>query len=170
LFLVEARALSLAQSAALAWIPPLAANLGGLFGGWLSMRWIRGGLGAAQARLRACLVGAAMLLVTAAVPWLPGAGGATAGICLSYFWVVALSVNLYALPLDVWGAAPAAFATSMLTSAYGAMQAVFSPLAGLLIDRWGFEPVCALVAVLPLTAYLVLRWTQNSGVRSQEAE
>ena len=156
-FLVEARSLSLAQSAWLAWMPPVAANLGGLFGGWLSLRWIGGGTSAVSARLRACLLGAAMLLATAAVPWLPGAAGATAGICLSYFWVVAFSVNLYALPLDVWGAAHAAFATSMLTAAYGAMQAVFSPLAGALIDRWGFEPVCAVVAVLPLAGYGVLR-------------
>lgn len=161
-FLVEARSLSLTQSAWLAWMPPVAANLGGLFGGWLSMRWIRSGMAAPAARRRACLASAAMLLVTAVVPWLPGAAGATAGICLSYFGVVAFSVNLYALPLDVWGAAHAAFATSMLTAAYGAMQAVFSPLAGALIDRWGFEPVCAVVGVAPLVAYVVLRWTRNS--------
>lgn len=156
-FLVEARSLSLAQSAWLAWMPPVAANLGGLFGGWLSMRWIRGGASPPVARLRACLAAAVMLLATAVVPWLPGAAGATAGICLSYFWVVAFSVNLYALPLDVWGAANAAFATSMLTAAYGAMQAVFSPLAGSLIDQWGFEPVCALAGVSPLAGYAVLR-------------
>jgi len=156
-FLVEAHSLSLEQSAWLAWMPPVAANLGGLFGGWLSLRWIRGGTATVAARLRACLVGAVMLVTTAAVPWLPGALWATAGICLSYFWVVAFSVNLYALPLDVYGAANAAFATAMLTSAYGAMQAGFSPLAGALVDRWGFQPVCTLVGVLPLAGYGVLR-------------
>jgi ACS family hexuronate transporter-like MFS transporter len=171
-FLVQAYSLSLAQSAWLAWMPPVAANLGGLFGGWLSMRWIRGGSAPAPARLRACFVTALLLLVTAAVPWLPGAALATGGICLSYFWVVAFSVNLYALPLDVYGSARAAFATAMLTSAYGAMQAVFSPLAGALIDRWGFQPVCAIVAVLPLGAYVVLRRAmgEESGVRSQKSE
>ena len=171
-FLVQAHSLSLSQSAWLAWMPPVAANLGGLFGGWLSLRWISGGAGAVPARLRACFVAALALLVTAAVPWMPGAAWATAGICLSYFWVVAFSVNLYAMPLDVWGAAHAAFATSMLTSAYGAMQAVFSPLAGALIDRWGFQPVCALVAGLPLGAYGVLRLALGgeSGVRSQDSE
>jgi len=156
-FLVEARSLSLERSAWLAWIPPVAANLGGLFGGWLSLRWIRDGAVTVAARLRACLVAAVMLVATAAVPWLPGALWATAGICLSYFWVVAFSVNLYAMPLDVYGAAHAAFATSMLTSAYGVMQAGFSPLAGALVDRWGFQPVCGLVAVLPLAACGVLR-------------
>jgi ACS family hexuronate transporter-like MFS transporter len=171
-FLVQAHGLNLVESAWLAWMPPLGANLGGLFGGWLSMRWIRGGQGAAPARMRACRWSALALLVTATVPWMPSAGWATAAICLSYFWTVALSVNLYAMPLDVWGAARAAFATAMLTSAYGAMQAGFSPLAGALIDRWGFQPVCALVALLPLAAFFVLRRTQgqNSGVGSQESE
>jgi ACS family hexuronate transporter-like MFS transporter len=156
-FLVEAHSLSLERSAWLAWMPPVAANLGGLFGGWFSMRRIRGGAPPVPARLRACLAAAVALLVTAAVPWLPGAAWATAGICLSYFWVVAFSVNLYAMPLDVYGASHAAFATSMLTSAYGAMQAGFSPLAGALVDRWGFQPVCALVAVLPLAGCGLLR-------------
>ncbi len=172
LFLVQAHGLNLVESAWLAWMPPLGANLGGLFGGWLSMRWIRAGQGAVPARMRACMVSALALLVTAVVPWMPAAGWATAAICLSYFWTLAFSVNLYAMPLDVYGPGHAAFATAMLTSAYGAMQAGFSRLAGGLIDRWGFQPVCVLVAVLPLAGYSVLRAAQHekSGVSSQESE
>lgn len=171
-YLVQAHSLNLAQGAWLAWMPPAAANLGGLLGGWLSLKWMRSGLAAVPARLRACLLSALVVLVTAAVPWMPGAGWATAAICLSYFWTVAFSVNLYAMPLDVWGAGRAAFATSMLTCAYGAMQAVFSPLAGALIDGWGFKPVCGLVAVLPLAGYFVVRVAQReeSGVGSQKSE
>ncbi len=67
-----------------------------------------------------------------------------------------MSVNLYSMPLDVYGAARAAFTVSMLTAAYGAMQAVFSPVAGRMIDRLGFQPVCIVVAVLPLVACAVL--------------
>jgi ACS family hexuronate transporter-like MFS transporter len=97
------------------------------------------------------------MLGTAAVPLMPGAWPATAAICFSAFWAAAMSVNLYTMPLDVWGAGRAAFAVSMLTAAYGAMQAVFSPAAGALIDRFGFPPVCAAVSVMPLCAYFVLR-------------
>jgi ACS family hexuronate transporter-like MFS transporter len=156
-YFVQARGMRLAETASYAAIPPLFFNLGGLAGGWLSLKWMRAGAAALPARLRACLLSAVAMLATAAVPLLPGAGLATAGICFSAFWAAAMSVNLYTMPLDVWGAGRAAFAVSMLTAAYGAMQAVFSPAAGALIDRFGWAPVCAAVSVMPLAAYLLLR-------------
>jgi ACS family hexuronate transporter-like MFS transporter len=155
-YLVEERGLSLARTAGVAWIPPVFFNIGGLAGGWLSMRWIRRGVQPVDARLRACVVSAAMLLATAAVPLMPNAGWAVAAICVSAFWSAAMSVNLYSMPLDLYGAARAALAVSMLTAAYGAMQAVFSPLAGGMIDRLGFSPVCLLVAALPSLACVLL--------------
>jgi ACS family hexuronate transporter-like MFS transporter len=156
-YLVQSHRMTLAATASYAAIPPLFFNLGGLAGGWLSLRWMRQGAAALPARLRACLVSAIAMLGTAAVPLMPGAWPATAAICFSAFWAAAMSVNLYTMPLDVWGAGRAAFAVSMLTAAYGAMQAVFSPAAGALIDRFGFPPVCAAVSVMPLCAYFVLR-------------
>jgi ACS family hexuronate transporter-like MFS transporter len=160
-YLVEVHRMKLADTAAYAAIPPLFFNLGGLAGGWLSLKWMRAGLAAAPSRLRACLVSALAMLATAGIPLLPGARLATAGICFSAFWAAAMSVNLYTMPLDLWGAGRAAFAVSMLTAAYGAMQAVFSPAAGALIDRFGFPPVCAAVSVMPLLAYGVLRTTER---------
>jgi ACS family hexuronate transporter-like MFS transporter len=156
-FLVEAHRMKLADTASYAAIPPLFFNLGGLAGGWLSLMWMRTGAPALPSRLRACFVSALAMLATAAVPLLPGARLATAGICFSAFWAAAMSVNLYTMPLDVWGAGRAAFAVSMLTAAYGLMQAFFSPAAGALIDRFGFPPVCAAVSVLPLLACFVLK-------------
>ncbi len=156
-FLVTAHRMPLAATASVAWLPPIFFNLGGLLGGWLSLRWVRRGAAPLDSRLRACFISSIALLATAAVPLMPASAWAIAVICFSSFWASALSVNLYTMPLDVFGAGPAAFAVSMLTAAYGAMQAVFSPLAGWMIDRYGFEPVCAIVAVLPLAAWGVLR-------------
>lgn len=156
-YLVQVHRMPLVATASYAAIPPLFFNAGGLAGGWLSLRWMRGGKAALPTRLRACLLSALAMLATAAVPLLSGPRLAIAGISFSAFWAAAMSVNLYTMPLDVWGAGRAAFAVSMLTAAYGAMQAVFSPAAGALIDRAGFGPVCASVAVLPLGAWLILR-------------
>ncbi|HEX8983877.1 MAG TPA: MFS transporter [Bryobacteraceae bacterium] len=161
-FLVEAHRMPLAETGAHAAVPPLFFNLGGLAGGWLSLRSMRAGVPALTARLRVCLLGAFAMLATAGVPLLPGAALATAGICFSAFWAAAMSVNLYTMPLDVWGAGRAAFAVSTLTGAYGAMQAVFSPTAGALIDRFGFPPVCAAVSVMPLAACAILRLAERS--------
>lgn len=157
ILLVQRYGLTLVQTAWLAWMPPLFASFGGLLGGWLSLRWMRAGAPALAARLRVSLVAALALLATAVVPWMPGAAWATAAVCLSFFWVTAMSVNIYTMPLDLYGAAHAAFAVSLLTSSYGAMQTLVSPLIGLLIDRYGFGAVCVLVSVLPLAGVAVLR-------------
>ncbi|HVX67400.1 MAG TPA: MFS transporter, partial [Bryobacteraceae bacterium] len=161
-YLVESHGLALAATAGYAAVPPLFFNLGGLAGGWLSLRSMRAGVPALTARLRVCVLSALAMLATAAVPLAPGPAAATAAICFSAFWAAAMSVNLYTMPLDVWGSGRAAFAVSMLTGAYGAMQAAFSPAAGALIDRVGFAPVCVAVAALPLAACAVLRRAERA--------
>ena len=157
LFLVEARGLTLVQAAWYAWIPPLAATLGGFAGGWLSLRWIERGLAAPAARTRVCLAAALVALATAAIPALPGPAWASAGISLSIFAVAAFSVNMYTLPLDTFGATGAAFAVSLLVASYGAVQAIVSPAIGAVIDAWGYAPVCVVGAFLPLSAWWLLR-------------
>jgi ACS family hexuronate transporter-like MFS transporter len=160
-FLVQEHKLSLADAAWYAWAPPLAFPVGGLLGGWLSWRWIRAGADALSARYRVCVVSAIALLVTALAPFAGTPLVATLVISLSCAWSSAYSVNLYSMPLDAFGAARAAFGISLLTSAYGAMQAVASPVFGEMIDRWGFEPVCVLCAVLPLAGAAVLKLTRS---------
>ena len=160
-YFTEACHLTLQQAALPAAIPPLFANLGGLAGGWLSLRAVKGGKPAINARIRACLISALLLLPTAFVPAVQSAPLATAAISFSLFWAASYSVNIYTLPLDVFGQASAAFAVSLLTCAYGAMSAWFLPLVGWLIDRHGFGPVCALVAVMPILGFAALQLTRR---------
>jgi hypothetical protein len=39
------------------------------------------------------------------------------------------------------------------------MLAVFSPLTGRLVDRYGFIPICVICALLPLLGWLLLQRT-----------
>ncbi|HLY19475.1 MAG TPA: hypothetical protein VKR61_19745, partial [Bryobacteraceae bacterium] len=157
LYLVEKQRLALVEANWYAVIPPVAAALGGFGGGWLSLRWMRSGLAAVAARRRVCLAGGLVALATAAIPLLDTAAGAAAGIALSILAVSAVSVNVYTMPLDIFGGARAGFAISMLVASYGAVQALISPAIGAAVDAYGFGPVCAAAAVLPLGAYVVLR-------------
>ena len=157
LFLVERHRLTLVQAAWYAWIPPLLATLGGFAGGWLSLRWMRAGQAAVTARLSVCLIGAVLALPTAAIPALSGAAWAAAGISVSILAVSAVSVNVYTLPLDIFGGQHAAFAISLLVASYGAVQAIISPIIGAVVDACGYGPVCMAGAGLPLVAYGVLR-------------
>jgi ACS family hexuronate transporter-like MFS transporter len=161
-FLVRSRGLS-QQEANLqfAWIPPVFAAIGGLAGGAMSHYFASRTPDFAGARLRVVLISAVALLATALIPQLPTTALVTAAICWSFFWIVALSVNVYSLPLDYFGPARAASGVAALTAAYGFMQTAISPLVGAMVDRYGFGPVCAGLAILPLGAYLVLRVTKE---------
>lgn len=156
LYLVEKHGLALREANWYAMVPPLLAALGGFGGGWLSLVWMRTGLPAVAARTRVCLVGALLALPTAAIPLLPTAGFAAAGISLSILAVSAVSVNVYTIPLDIFGGARAGFAISMLVASYGAAQALISPAIGAVVDAHGYGPVCLVAAILPLGAYAVV--------------
>lgn len=140
-----------------AWIPPIFATLGGLAGGWLTLRLSAGQEDVTPARMRTILLASFLLLGGVFIPWMPAAGWATALICLSFFACVASSVNIYAMPLDLFGAHRAAFAVSGLTAVYGALQGAFSSVAGRVVDAYGFAPVCVAAAVMPMASWGVLQ-------------
>ena len=160
LYLVEVHGLTLVEAAWYAWIPPLAAMLGGFAGGWLSMRLMERGMAATAARFRVCLAAAVAALATAAIPAAPTPAWASAGISLSIFAVAAFSVNMYTLPLDAFGGARAAFAVSLLVASYGALQALISPVFGKVIDLYGYAPLAIAASLAPLAACVVLWGTR----------
>jgi ACS family hexuronate transporter-like MFS transporter len=152
-FLVDTHGLSQAEAnRRLAWLPPLAAAIGGLTGGSISMAFVRRGVALLEARWRVCLIASLALLATAAAPHIPSPALATAAVCWSFFWSLAFSVNLYALPIDLFGPERAGLGVASLTFAYGLMQTLLSPVIGDWTARFGFGPVCAVIAVLPLAA------------------
>jgi ACS family hexuronate transporter-like MFS transporter len=140
-----------------AWIPPLVSVLGAFMGGWLSRRSIAGGMGDVAARRQAILVSAVGCLAVALAPLCGSPALATAAISASYFWTLAGSVNLYTIPVDIWGGERAGTAISALVFSYGALQTVVSPGIGWMVGRFGFGPVCLLAALPPLVAWWVLR-------------
>jgi ACS family hexuronate transporter-like MFS transporter len=143
----------------LAWIPPLVGAVGGIFGGAISMRL---GGGVAEGRRRAALYGA--LAVAASTAMVPISGNpllAAVLIGISYSCTTMMSVNLYSLPLDLFGVERAAFGGASLTGAYGLMQTVISPAIGYVVDRQGFAPVCIALAMLPLLGVGVLYLTRE---------
>ncbi len=159
-YLVQNYGLTTEAASWYAWVPPVASTLGGFAGGWVSRRAIHRGRPAVEARVSATLVSAIGCLVTILVPLSPSPLWAMAGISASYFWVTAGSVNLYTIPLDIWGGARAGTAISALVFAYGLLQTGISPVIGSLVDHAGFAPVCWLVALPPLAGWALLRSCQ----------
>ena len=157
-FLVSTFGLTQAQAnLRYVWIPPIFATAGAVAGGWLALQAMRGGADAIPARLRIAGWSSLFCLATAAAPLLPGPGWSTAAVSLSLFAMTALSVNYYALPLDLFGAPRAALAVSFLTGVFGLMQAFLAPQIGRWSDETGWTPVCLAVALLPAASVVLLR-------------
>jgi MFS-type transporter involved in bile tolerance (Atg22 family) len=163
LFLVTSFGLTEAQAnQGFVWMPPVFGTLGGFAGSALAMRFAKT-RPTASARIRTAWIGAIALLATALAPYLGSPAAATGVVAWSLFWTVVLSSNTYALPIDYFGPGRAATGVSLLTASYGLMQAVLSPAVGALVDKAGFGPVCALVAVLPLVGIAVVDRTRGGS-------
>jgi ACS family hexuronate transporter-like MFS transporter len=157
IYLVQSFGLTTEAASWYAWVPPVASTLGAFVGGWISRRAINKGMPPVQARVMGTLVSAIGCLVTVLVPLGSTPLWAMLAISASYFWVTAGSVNLYTIPVDIWGGRHAGTAISALVFAYGLLQTVISPVIGSLVDHFGFTPVCWLVALPPFAGWLLLR-------------
>jgi MFS transporter, ACS family, hexuronate transporter len=150
--------LSVESVAAYAWFPPVAATVGAFVGGWISRQAIVRGQPVVESRLFGILISATGCLVTLAVPLARTPLLATLAISVSYFWAVAGSVNIYTLPVDLWGGERAGTAISALVFAYGLLQTFISPVIGSIVDKHhAYAPACWMVALPPLGAWFLLR-------------
>lgn len=158
LYLIHVHHLTLLQTKSYVWIPPLISNLGGFFGGWLSLRWMKRGINAVPARRKAVWISAICSLITLVLPLAPDARWATAVISLSFFFALAGSVNIYALPIDIYGPARSGLAIAALTCAFGVLQSVISPIFGFLGDH-NLYNLTIWIATIPLllSAAVLLR-------------
>ena len=157
LYLFHVHHLSMQQAARYSWVPPLFSSLGGFAGGWLSMHLIDRGMPAVPARLRAILLSAVGVLSTLLVPFTPTPSAAVAVIALSFFCATAGSVNLYTIPLDLYGASRAGAAIAALVFGYGLLQTVISPAIGYMVKAHGYGAVCLVAGLAPMLGYALLK-------------
>jgi ACS family hexuronate transporter-like MFS transporter len=162
LYLVHVHHLTLKETASYVWIPPLISNIGGFFGGWLSLRWIRHSASPVAARRRAVEFSAAGFLLTLLLPLAPSAAWATAIISISFFFSLSGSVNIYALPIDMFGPARSGLGIAALTCSFGILQTAISPLIGFLGDHQLYSEVAWVVTIPLLLAVLFLRLIPES--------
>lgn len=151
------------QAAGYLWIPALVSNIGGFFGGWLSYQWMNRNFAAVVARRRAVWFSACGSLLTLLLPLAPHAGTAVVFISFSYFFALAGSVNIYALPIDVFGPARAGMAIAALTCAFGLLQTVISPVIGWLAQRHLYTAVIWVVTVPLFASACALQRLKTSG-------
>ncbi len=170
LYLIHVNGLTLRQTTYYVWIPPLISNLGGFFGGWLSWRWMKRTNTPVAARRRAVWVSALGMLLTLLLPLAPDAKWTIACISVSFFFILAGSVNIYALPVDLFGAARSGLAIAALSLAFGLMQMIISPLIGYMGDHRMYTKVGWFVAIPSVLSALVLGRLRNNDFYRPETD
>ena len=155
-YLYDARAFDIKAVATFAWIPPAAAAVGSLVGGWLSSRLLRRKLPLDHARKVALGASAVLMPLILFVPRVPVAW-AIALFSIAYFGQQSWSTLVMVLPADIYPR-PAVGAVAGLVGFGGALGGVaFGQAVGYLLDHgFGYGPVFALAGSFHVVTFAVI--------------
>ncbi len=161
-YLTEARGLTMAQMASVAWIPYLASDAGSILGGWYSGRLIGRGSDPVAARKTVMLASAMLMPVGLLLLLKPSTALTILFISAALFLHSAWKTNLVTMTVDVFPRRVVASAHGIVATGGGIGGAIFTTLAGYLIEWRSYTPVLALMGVLHPLAYLCVgRWVKG---------
>ena len=159
LYLTTVRGFDLKQTAMFAWLPFLAADLGCLFGGTISITLQKyGGVGLINARRSAFTAGALMMTGVAFVGTVENPYVAVALLSLAGFAHQTLSVTVITMASDLFKRSEVATVAGMAGTCGNAGVLIFSLLLGALVTRVGYTPFFIGLAALDLLGAVIL-WT-----------
>jgi ACS family hexuronate transporter-like MFS transporter len=159
LYLADERGWALKQIALFAWAPFLAADLGGLFGGYISPLLVRVfGLRLLQARLAGVVIGGLLMIAPGCVALAGDAYLALGLLCVGGFAHQTVSITINTLSADLFPTDRLATANGWVGAAGWAGGLLFSLVIGALAGRTGYGPLFACLGVFDLVgaAYLAL--------------
>lgn len=155
-YLRRERGFSLADIGLYAWIPFVAADLGGLFAGSYSDHLIRRGMPAATARRRVLYGAAAVAPVGILTSRAQSNGAAIALIAAAGFICFVWFINTATLVSDVFPESVVGSVQGLIGSAGSAGGVLFNLITGFLVGHTGYGAVFALAGSMHLVAALIL--------------
>jgi MFS transporter, ACS family, hexuronate transporter len=159
LYLTTVRGFDLKQIAMFAWLPFLAADLGCMFGGTISIALQKyAGIRLINARRSAFTVGALMMTGVAFVGTVQNAYLAVALLSLAGFAHQTLSVTVITMASDLFKRSEVGTVAGMAGTCGNAGVLIFSLLMGALVAQIGYTPFFIGMAALDLLGAIVL-WT-----------
>ena len=167
LYLTTVRGFDLKQIAMFAWLPFLAADLGCMFGGTISITLQKyAGMGLINARRCAFTVGAVMMLGVAFVGLVDNPYVAVGLLSLAGFAHQTLSVTVITMASDLFKRNEVATVAGMAGTCGNAGVLIFSLAMGALVTQIGYTPFFVGLAALDVLGAVIL-WTV---VREQRPE
>ena len=155
-YLNEARGFDLRKIGLFGWIPPLAADLGSLAGGWLGAYLIARGLSLNASRKIMIWIGAALIPVVMLAATVESAYAALFLIAAAMFFTQVKSSSLFTVPADLFRPqnVAAAWGLSGAAGSFGAM--LFQTLIGYLVKNYSYTPVFIIVPFMHLASAAIV--------------
>jgi len=157
LYLATERGWNLQQIALFAWAPFLAADLGGVFGGYISplmIRWF--GLDLIRARLVGVSIGAVLMIAPGCVALAGNEYLALGLLCIGGFAHQMVSITINTLSADLFPTRQLATANGWVGAAGWTGGLLFSLLIGQLVHTTGYGPLFGCLAVFDLIGVVVM--------------
>lgn len=156
LYLSKTRGYTLAMIGVLGILPPLFGDIGSIGGGWITGRLIGSGLSISRARRVVMFAGAALCALSIVVVKADTPAIWWSAICLVYLGHYALSANMFAAISDLFPDTATARVTALTGIAGGFSGWLFPIITGKIVDRFSFDPVFILAALMPAAGVLAL--------------
>ena len=156
LYLATERGMDLKQIALFAWLPFLAADAGGILGGYLSPWLMRRGWTLIPSRTAGVTLGAVLMIAPGCIGLAASPYLAIALFCVGGFAHQMLSGLINTLSADVFAPEEVGTANGFIGQAGWIGGLLFSLLIGQLADRFGYAPLFGLLGVFDLIGAAVL--------------
>jgi len=154
-YLSDVRGFTLVQIGLFSWMPYLAADLGSLFGGWVSGRLIARGKPVLDARRHTMIPFVLLMPLGILVNYLPSSQ-ALAIICLITFSHMAWKTNLMTMTNDIFPTEVVGSAAGVVGLGSGLAGAISTPAVGRIVDAFGYGAVFWVMGFLHLIAMTIV--------------
>jgi len=166
-FLAE-HGLGMAQIGRIGWIPFVFADLGSVGGGWLSGRLIQRGFSPRRARVTLLTLGLPVLSFVFVLGLIRSEYVLIALLSIFTMFTTSWLVNLNVIIVDSFPQSTIATLTGLTTCA-GTFGGVFFTFAvGRVVQNYSYRPVFFVMALLSVSAYILVRWILPREEKQQE--
>lgn len=156
LYLYKVHGFSLKQIGLFAWVPYVAADAGGLFGGWMSGHLISRGWSANRARKSVIVFGMVCMCAGLPAAFAHTAGAALAAIAVVLFGFQLWINNVQTLPSDYFPESAVGSVAGLGGMGAGIGAILFTETTGFVVDRFSYAPVLIAAGLLPLLGTALL--------------
>jgi ACS family hexuronate transporter-like MFS transporter len=169
-YLTESRHLSMKHMGMIVWIPYLAADLGSIGGGWLSGRLIQRGWSILAARRWVMLFSALTMPVGIFLAYARSSALAILIVCVVLFAHMSWKTNQMTLTVDAFPRIIVASVAGLVGTGGGLGAALFTSIAGNMIQRYSYLPVFWIMGLMHPVAYLFVHCLVRERAQGPQPE